>query len=418
MPAIASSNPTIRLLVPPAVLPPEDDEAMTGLSYEPTTSDLSRSLAWFQQLGRSGAVRLRLNGTELDWPADPCAELSLVEIEPADDGPALGGSAAGSHLSWVAVAEAFARRTDSAHFLGGAVEAQRILLDEIRRAACEAARYFSGEPLPLVEIAVLGPEVTEFAFLGIWLGSQDDALDLTRALPRQRWDEAPRTDGMLLVLDDPEAEGRGLREAMLGALLAVVFTSQPTQAGLFGFPSAGPTAVMHESKATVDGTPLLVKSQKLVQPAPKIYPSGLTDQPDEAPRKVIVDIKAQRAYLFVDGKLAFETPVSTASKGRVTPRGTFTITEKIRKGKRSTIYKCPMPYWNRLDQSAIGMHTGHLPGYPASHGCIRLPDESARFVFDNAPRGTTVQVVDALDFAPMPAPPAKPAGDAMLASSQ
>ena len=61
-----------------------------------------------------------------------------------------------------------------------------------------------------------------------------------------------------------------------------------------------------------------------------------------------------------------------------------------------------MPYWNRLDQSAIGMHTGQLPGYPASHGCIRLPDESARFIFDNAPKGTTVQVVDALAAAPQP----------------
>ena len=70
-----------------------------------------------------------------------------------------------------------------------------------------------------------------------------------------------------------------------------------------------------------------------------------------------------------------------------------------------------MPYWNRLDQSAIGLHTGQLPGYPASHGCIRMPDESARFMFDNASRGTTVQIVDALAAAPVPTPaaPAAPA---------
>jgi lipoprotein-anchoring transpeptidase ErfK/SrfK len=418
MTAIASPPSPIRLLVPPAALPPEDDDSLAGLLDDAAASDLSRALGWFQRLGRSGAVRLRLKGSELDWPFEPEAALNLVELEASDAGPALGGSPAGSHVSWVAVAEAFTRRTDPEHFIGGPVEAQRIVLDEIRRAAVEAARHFSGEPLPLVEVAVLGPDVTEFAFLGIWLGTRDEALELTRALPRQRWDETPAVDGMLLVLDDPEAEGRGLREAMLGALLAVVFTAQPSQAGLFGLGTAAPTPVMHESKATVDGTPLLVKSQKLVQPAPKIYPSGLASQTDDAPRKVIVDVKAQRAYLFVDGRLAFETPVSTASKGRVTPRGTFTITEKIRKGKRSTIYKCLMPYWNRLGQSAIGMHTGHLPGYPASHGCIRLPDEAARFIFDNAPRGTTVQVVDGLDFTPMPSPPATPAGDAMLASSR
>jgi lipoprotein-anchoring transpeptidase ErfK/SrfK len=166
--------------------------------------------------------------------------------------------------------------------------------------------------------------------------------------------------------------------------------------------SAPPVPVKHESLATVDGTPLEVKTQKLKQPGPKIYPSGLTGQKEDATRRVLVDVKAQRAYLLIDGKLAFETPVSTGAKGRKTPRGTFSITEKIRKGKRSTLYKSAMPFWNRLGESAIGMHTGELPGYPASHGCIRLPGESARFIFDNAPKGTTVEVVDALAAAPKP----------------
>jgi lipoprotein-anchoring transpeptidase ErfK/SrfK len=167
-------------------------------------------------------------------------------------------------------------------------------------------------------------------------------------------------------------------------------------------PAAPPVPVKHESEATVDGTPLEVKSQKLKQPGPKIYPSGLAGQKDGAARRVVVDVKAQRAYLFVDEKLAFETPVSTGAKGRKTPRGTFSITEKMRKGKRSTLYKCAMPFWNRLDESAIGMHTGQLPGYPASHGCSRLPGESARFIFENAPKGTTVEVVDALPAVPQP----------------
>ncbi len=161
-------------------------------------------------------------------------------------------------------------------------------------------------------------------------------------------------------------------------------------------------AVKHEKYAFRDGTPLEVKSQKLRQVAPKIYPSGLITNNKDAGRRVVVDVKAQRAYLFVDNKLAFETPVSTGTKGRKTPRGTFSITEKMRTGKRSTLYHCDMPFWNRLDQSAIGMHTGVLPGYPASHGCIRLPGESARFIFDNAPKGTTVDVVDALASVPAP----------------
>ncbi len=78
----------------------------------------------------------------------------------------------------------------------------------------------------------------------------------------------------------------------------------------------------------------------------------------------------------------------------MTKRGTFSITEKIRSGKYSNIYHCPLPGWMRIGDLPIGMHEGELPGYPASHGCVRMPIESALFIFDHAPRGTTVQIVD------------------------
>ena len=174
-----------------------------------------------------------------------------------------------------------------------------------------------------------------------------------------------------------------------------------------------PAPVKHERQAVRDGTPLEVKSQKLSQPGPKVYPSGLTKETQDAGRRVVVDVKAQRAWLFVAGRLAFETPVSTGTKGRRTPCGTFTITEKMRQGKRSTLYKSPMPFWNRLDESAIGLHTGNLPGYPASHGCIRLPGESARFLFDHAPKGTRVEIVESL-----PAAPAPVTGGELIAAAQ
>ncbi len=171
---------------------------------------------------------------------------------------------------------------------------------------------------------------------------------------------------------------------------------------LFSRPPAAPSPVSHERDAVWDGTPLEVKSQKLKQPGPKLYPSGFRAKSVTAARRLVVDIKAQRAWLFIGDGLAFETPVSTGAKGRRTPRGTFTITEKIRQGKRSTLYKCAMPFWNRLDESAFGLHTGQLPGYPASHGCIRLPGESARFIFEHAPKGTVVQIVDELASPPQP----------------
>ncbi|MEM6279403.1 MAG: L,D-transpeptidase family protein, partial [Verrucomicrobiota bacterium] len=92
-----------------------------------------------------------------------------------------------------------------------------------------------------------------------------------------------------------------------------------------------------------------------------------------------------------------DTAVSTARTGKETPRGTFKITQRVAEGKTSTIYGCDLPYWQRLDGSAIGMHTGDLPGYPASAGCIRLPESIAPILFANTASGVTVEVVDHWD---------------------
>ncbi|NNM31084.1 MAG: L,D-transpeptidase [Akkermansiaceae bacterium] len=108
---------------------------------------------------------------------------------------------------------------------------------------------------------------------------------------------------------------------------------------------------------------------------------------------IVVDRGGQRAYLLVDGQVAIDTPVSTGASGHTTPLGDFTILEKRRSGKISTIYKCPLPRWMRLTWRGIGMHVGKLPGYPASHGCIRLPEEGASAIFAHAPAGTKVTVV-------------------------
>lgn len=108
--------------------------------------------------------------------------------------------------------------------------------------------------------------------------------------------------------------------------------------------------------------------------------------------RVVIDIADQRGYLLVDGKIAVDTPVSTARPGKWTPRGSFNMTQRVRTGKISTIYGVEMPYWMRLSGSAYGVHAGHLPGYPASAGCIRLPAESARVIFDNTTYGTRVNV--------------------------
>ncbi len=114
----------------------------------------------------------------------------------------------------------------------------------------------------------------------------------------------------------------------------------------------------------------------------------------EGKREVIVDINKQRAYLLVGGVMAVNAPVSTARSDKHTPRGSFCITQRVRSGKTSTIYGCDLPFWMRLGHSAIGLHVGELPGYPASAGCVRLSEEGARLLFENTTSGVAVRIVD------------------------
>jgi len=135
----------------------------------------------------------------------------------------------------------------------------------------------------------------------------------------------------------------------------------------------------------------------LVDPSgARVNPSVLAGSTGRNTR-VVIDIADQRGYLLVDGKIAVDTPVSTARPGKWTPRGSFRVTERVRTGKVSTIYGVEMPYWMRLNGSVYGVHAGHLPGYPASAGCIRLPASAAQVIYDNTAYGTRVNVYSKWD---------------------
>jgi len=112
------------------------------------------------------------------------------------------------------------------------------------------------------------------------------------------------------------------------------------------------------------------------------------------PVKIVVSIPQQRAFIYQDGQLIAISTVSTGSEGRETPVGEFTILQK-KTFHRSNLYSnAPMPYMQRLTWDGIALHAGHLPGYPASHGCIRLPKEFARQLYDLTEMGGQVSVVD------------------------
>lgn len=142
---------------------------------------------------------------------------------------------------------------------------------------------------------------------------------------------------------------------------------------------------------------------------------------DGVPGKPSITIKLseQRAYFYKGGELVGVSQLSTGREGLDTPSGTFKITQKDRDHVSSkygdyvdeadnvvvpnidltkdpkppgTRYKgAPMPYFMRI-VGGVGMHAGYLPGYPASHGCIRMPEFMAENFFRIVAEGTPVTI--------------------------
>jgi ankyrin repeat protein len=112
-------------------------------------------------------------------------------------------------------------------------------------------------------------------------------------------------------------------------------------------------------------------------------------QPEQL--RVEISLAKQHMAVIKDGATVFETKVSTGRNGFTTKPGYYVITDKDR-DHRSTIYKCPMPYFMRLSCRDFGMHEGVVQPYPASHGCIRLPGDAAKKLFVDLPIGTVVSI--------------------------
>lgn len=108
-------------------------------------------------------------------------------------------------------------------------------------------------------------------------------------------------------------------------------------------------------------------------------------------RWIHIDLQKQRAILGRDQLVLLEAPISSGRATHPTPRGKFLVTDKYKNWK-STIYRVNMPWFLRLSCGEVGLHEGRLPGYPASHGCIRLPKEKARVFYELVPIGTLVVI--------------------------
>jgi lipoprotein-anchoring transpeptidase ErfK/SrfK len=159
----------------------------------------------------------------------------------------------------------------------------------------------------------------------------------------------------------------------------------------------------------------LISRQEPIKINKSIY-----DSLDSDSARVVVSLSKQRAYLLAGDQIAIDSPISSGKRAGMTPTGSFSVMEKD-KDHRSSVYGdfvdrngrvvrsgisvridsapsgshyvgAPMLWFMRLTGDGVGMHIGILPGYPASHGCIRMPPQGAEMFYNKVKVGTPVRV--------------------------
>ncbi len=147
----------------------------------------------------------------------------------------------------------------------------------------------------------------------------------------------------------------------------------------------------HESKLEDERVTRAIEAE-----AARLGPGRYVWRPERAqsgPVEIVVSLKAQRAYVFRDRKLIAVSSVSTGRRGNVTPTGTFPILEKKRRHFSNLYNNAPMPNMQRMTWDGVALHAGAIPGYAASHGCVRLPMEFSNLLFGVTSIGSVVHVV-------------------------
>jgi lipoprotein-anchoring transpeptidase ErfK/SrfK len=203
-----------------------------------------------------------------------------------------------------------------------------------------------------------------------------------------------------------------LRTFLCALLLTALASSISAQFRLFGPRSPKPTPLpkMRSASAYISRQEPLKVNQSVLKQA----------TPDNV--HVRVSLPKQRAYLMVGDEIAADSPISSGKTGHSTPSGHFSVLEKdpdhrssiygdfvdrsgrvVRAGISAKIDSAPsgthyvgasMRWFMRLTGEGVGMHVGILPGYPASHGCIRMSSDGAKLFYDTVKIGTPVTVGD------------------------
>jgi len=128
------------------------------------------------------------------------------------------------------------------------------------------------------------------------------------------------------------------------------------------------------------------------------------------PVLVAVNLDEQMAYVYRNGQRIGRSTVSTGKEGHDTPTGVFSILQKNKDHYSKNYNNAPMPNMQRLTWDGIALHAGNLPGYPASHGCVRLPLEFSKLLFGVTTTGATVVITRSREA------PSEVAGDLLVSN--
>src|SRR4051812_10605821 len=151
----------------------------------------------------------------------------------------------------------------------------------------------------------------------------------------------------------------------------------------------GPAGVLFAQGAPTSAQLELARQAEGLKPGEWVWRPAIAA---EGPVLVYVDLGRQRATVYRNGVRIGVSTISSGKEGHETPTGVFTILEKNKEHHSKTYDDASMPYQQRLTWLGVALHAGNLPGFPASHGCVRLPLEFAKKLFDVTPMGGTVVI--------------------------
>jgi len=184
-----------------------------------------------------------------------------------------------------------------------------------------------------------------------------------------------------------------LASVALALLTGALSTSLPAPAaaarwGFYGDPYFDPDPIPNP----IFRPPPRPSLKPNLKPNPKPEPAKGVGASPKGPLQIVVSIAEQHVTLYSNGVQVAQGPVSTGVPGRPTPTGVFSIIQKDRFHHSNLYSNAPMPFMERITWSGVALHEGPLPGYPASHGCIRLTHDFAVRLWQAARLGTRVIV--------------------------